>query len=138
MNFSDETVSKVATSIRNGFMDGNDGETVAQAALSSLTLADLMPWQPIATAPKDGRSMLVYYKNCLGKDRIIKAMFIPKNWEESDGEWAEYNEEKDCYYTPEGWYECCDNWDEYSHFMISSKNVPTHWMPLPNPPTEAK
>lgn len=42
MNFSDETVSKVATSIRNGFMDGNDGETVAQAALSSLTLADLM------------------------------------------------------------------------------------------------
>jgi hypothetical protein len=94
-------------------------------------------WEPIDTAPKDGIIVLVYYKNCLGKDRIIKAMYIRKYTEENDGDHAEYCEERDQYYTPEGWYECCDNWDEYSHFAIISENVPTHWQPLPDTPSLA-
>jgi hypothetical protein len=92
-------------------------------------------WKKIEEAPKDGTAMLIYYKNQCGKGRVIKAMYIPKDWEESDGEWAEYNEEKDCYYTPEGWYECCDNWDEYSHFLISGV-TPSHFQTLPSPPEQ--
>lgn len=147
MNFSDETVSKVGVAVveklalisRNVPLE-DLCDPLAQAALSSLTLADLMPWQPIETAPKDGRTVLVFYKNSLGKDRIIRVAYTQKFTEESDNDWAEYSEEKDCYYSPEGWYEQMEHWDEYGSCFVGADGVArfSHWMPLPNPPTEAK
>lgn len=92
-------------------------------------------WQLIETAPKS-TTILVFYKNCFGNGRIVKARYVEKDTEESDGEYsdnAEYNEEKDMYFTPEGWYELIDNWPDYSSCHIH-EGEPTHWMPLPEFP----
>lgn len=92
-------------------------------------------WQTIETAPK-AKAVLVYYKNSSDRDRVIKARFISKFTEENAEEWAEYNEEKDEYYTPEGWYEMIDNWDEYE--SVKMYEIPTHWQFLPEPPNGVK
>ena len=47
---------------------------------------------------------------------------------------AEYDEETDEYYIPEGWWEVIKNWDDYSCVAIA--DFVTHWMPLPEPPKE--
>jgi hypothetical protein len=95
-------------------------------------------WRPIETLDHK-KTVLVFYKNTCGKERIIKAAFYPKYSELADdhnyeGDDAEYNEADDAYYLPEGWYEFIDNWPEYSH--IRADISPTHWQPLPNPPAE--
>lgn len=87
-------------------------------------------WQPIETAPK-GIQVLIFYRNCHGKGRTIKAHYINKFTEESFEDFAECNDNGD-YFTPEGWYEDIDNWDEYSHVKVNY--YPTHWMSLPKPP----
>ena len=88
-------------------------------------------WKPIETAPK-GRDILVHYKNCFDKSRIVIARYIEKYTEESDNDYAEYSEEHDNYFTPEGWYEQIENWDEYSGLLIT--DAITHWMSLPTEP----
>lgn len=52
----------------------------------------------------------------------------------NDGIEAEYDEETDEYYMPEGWWEVIKNWDDYSCVAIG--DFVTHWMPLPQPPEE--
>ena len=92
-------------------------------------------WQPIETAPK-GKTVLVFYRNSLGKGRIVKATFIERFAQESDGEEhgnEEYDEARDRYTWPEGWYEQIDNW-EYAAAMFAGDHKPTHWMPLPAAP----
>lgn len=90
-------------------------------------------WNIIESVPK-GRAVLVYYKNSLGKGRTVKASYIEKFTEEATEEcdFGEYCEERDIYCWPEGWYEQIDNWDEFTGVAMS--NIPTHWMPLPQPP----
>ena len=45
---------------------------------------------------------------------------------------ADYDEETDEYYFPEGWWEVIKNWDDYS--CVAIEDTITHWMPLPEPP----
>lgn len=47
---------------------------------------------------------------------------------------ADYSEETDEYYFPEGWWEVIKNWDDYS--CVAIEDAVTHWMPLPEPPKE--
>ena len=46
----------------------------------------------------------------------------------------DYDEEADAYIIPEGWWETVDYADEFS----AVDDFITHWMPLPEPPKEAK
>lgn len=95
-----------------------------------------MDWMDIESAPRDGTPVLIHYKNKLGKGRTIKAMFAAKHCIEqhSDSDFYDYDEERDAYYMPEGWYECMDNWDDLAYVFVN-EGEPTHWMPLPPPPT---
>jgi hypothetical protein len=67
-----------------------------------------MNWQPIETAPKDGRPLLVYD----GQD------ITTAKWE------LDFD-----------WWEICVPSDGY---VDSNCISPTHWMPLPEPPTEVQ
>lgn len=78
-------------------------------------------WQPIETAPKDGRTLLLGHRNALGNWRTLRGRWIPKaeieeHWEEDD--------------FPEGFYEEAVEADEPNCWPTE----PTHWMPLPEPP----
>ena len=66
-------------------------------------------WQPIETAPKDGTACLVTY------DGIV----VPARWRLS-------RISKNLF----GWH--LDNWSDLD---IEFAMNPTHWMPLPEPPT---
>lgn len=85
--------------------------------------------------PESGQYVLAYLKNQLGKGRRIRAFYAAKFTEESNGDWdefAEYDEERDKYYTPEGWYET--NEYEETHWKVT--DPVSHWMPLPEPPND--
>jgi len=89
-----------------------------------------MNWQPIETAPKDGRKIFIYRHG----------------WEEAPiAIWGEHpdnpvvsHDHKEVYMS--GWIsdswamhgleEGFIGWDE----DIEDRNMPTHWMPLPEPP----
>ena len=68
---------------------------------------------------------------CVAMHTAKKSISV-RDWE---GSGAEYDEETDEYYYPEGWWECLFNWDEYSSVAI--EDFVTHWMPLPEPPKDA-
>jgi hypothetical protein len=83
-------------------------------------------WQPIETAPKTGRTLLLGYPNSLGNWRTVRGEwlsqdYIEQNWEEPDEAEA-------------GWYETSVEADDVpSCWPIT----PTHWQPLPKPPADA-
>ena len=66
----------------------------------------MVEWQPIETAPKDGTFILTF---CGGGEA----------WCPTISRW-----------NGDGWG------DEHSTFHIQGLNYPTHWMPLPPPPTQ--
>lgn len=93
-------------------------------------------WQPIETAPKTGRKILLYYKNEINNGRVILARYVNKFTEEVYDEDGDYDEANDTYYWPEGWYEQVDNQDDFSDVLLYSTHSPTHWMPLPAEPEQ--
>lgn len=82
-------------------------------------------WQPIETAPKDGRTMLLGCSNSHKKWRTMRGQwmseaYIDENWEDPDDA------------TP-GWYETVVEGDDIPNCWYIT---PTHWQPLPAAPTE--
>lgn len=86
--------------------------------------------------PPNNRSVLIrqetgYNDNkCTVVGQYVRQYELESSFD--DGDWAEYSEEKDEYFCPEGWYEQQINWDDYAFIHINEKV--THWMPLPEPP----
>lgn len=86
-----------------------------------------MTWQPIETAPKDEKEIILYRKNEDGSDRV------------TTGYWMELEHGKysgDC----GGPCRCPEYDDPPPPFWWSNDGgfaeefPPTHWMPLPEPP----
>ncbi len=67
-------------------------------------------WQPIETAPRDGRQIMVWVAN----GNITPHCFAPVSIT-SDSSW----------------------WDDSTGDQIEPIKGATHWMPLPEPPTKA-
>jgi hypothetical protein len=82
-------------------------------------------WQPISSAPKDGRTFLLGYPNQLGKWRTVRGQWFTNEeiseWENADDFEA-------------GWYETSVENDELPNCWLIS---PTHWIPLPAPPQDS-
>jgi hypothetical protein len=94
----------------------------AAQALGSLPV-ETNGWQPIETAPKDGRTLLLGYFNSAKKWRTLRGQwFTEGSMDEWDGV-ADYN--------PAGWYETSVENDDPPNCWHTE---PTHWMPLPKPP----
>lgn len=85
-------------------------------------------WQPIETAPKTGKKIILWYTNRNNLARTVMAQWL------TDEQAAE--NDFDGVGLEGGWYECIDNWDEYTKVAINQGD-PSHWMPLPKPPTAA-
>lgn len=85
-------------------------------------MTDLV-WQPIETAPKDGREVLLYGgtfidDNCFGGPYPFESITI--------GRWVGMDYPDD--FPWEG--NPCHSHDDYR------RHIPTHWMPLPPAPEE--
>lgn len=105
-----------------------DGYKNAKDILRAALTQPAQEWQDISTAPRDGSSVMLYGGEACSEignpypiDEAVKAY-----WNKE----ANYSEDEDGEYTAKGGWEFVDT----SYYGISLKN-PTHWMPLPAPPT---
>jgi len=80
-------------------------------------------WQPISSAPKDGRTLLLGYLNLSGKWRTVRGQWF------TDDQIAEWDNADDF---EADWYETSENDDEPPNCWLIS---PTHWTKLPAPPS---
>jgi hypothetical protein len=112
----------------NWMLYGDSFRETAKIALeAAFAQSEHVGWQPIETAPKTGRTLLLGYTNVLGKWRTvcgewISQACIDEQWEEPDDAEA-------------GWYETSAEADDVPNCWPIT---PTHWMPLPAAPTESK
>lgn len=91
------------------------------------TPAQAVPaWQPISTAPKDGRKLVLSYLNRSGKRRTVFGCWL------TDEQAAETD--ADDVGLKGGWYECIDNWPDFTQVAII-EGEPDFWQPLPAAPT---
>ena len=105
-------------------------------------LVDEMPdgWIPVAERlPENNVHVLLSCRTYGGNKYVCDGFHTEKFstptefYEDID---ADYNEETDEYYFPEGWWEVIKNWDDYS--CVAIEDTVTHWMPLPEPPEPPK
>lgn len=82
-------------------------------------------WQPIGTAPADGRTILLGYFNSHGNWRTLRGQWVTK--ERINEEW------EDADFFEAGWYETSVEADDAPSFWPTK---PTHWQPLPAAPTQ--
>lgn len=97
-----------------------------QHALSGAGPASETNWQPIETAPKDGRTLLLGYYNSLGKWRSLHGQWFEQ------AEMDEWTSDDDG--NPAGWYEISVENDDPPNCWATE---PTHWQPTPRPPEKA-
>jgi hypothetical protein len=74
-------------------------------------------WKPIESAPKDGTVVLLFLPDCNRKINIGQFR------DTGDVEYGKVIRERK-YWMVDGW------------FTVGADPVPTHWMPLPEPPKE--
>jgi hypothetical protein len=80
-------------------------------------------WQPIATAPKDGTAVLVYGPGMRPEDSGYSI--------------AVWNDNAAMLLMGKsGFSAMVAGWIAYSDSQIDIESQPTHWMPLPAPPTD--
>ncbi len=98
-------------------------------------------WTKISDiVPISGRKVLVCFTDKHNKHyRTIATYIAPKTVlaedflnEDYDNGFSEYDEEKDCYWSPGGFYEY--QYESDVNFYISG--TVTHWMPLPDKPED--
>lgn len=89
-------------------------------------------WQSIETAPKDGTEILLHAPACDYKGTNVKARTTYGHWRApSDTPRIKYQDG----FAPE------PEWEDFEPFWASwdggftEECPPTHWMPLPPPPT---
>ena len=92
-------------------------------------------WQSIDTAPKDGTEILLHAPACDYKGTNVKARTTYGHWRApSDTPRIKYQDG----FAPE------PKWEDFEPFWASwdggftEECPPTHWMPLPPPPTSAE
>jgi hypothetical protein len=108
-----------------GYYPRKNNDSLDSALFACWQAATASQWQPIETAPKDGRKIIVFYLNRNKLPRTVMASWLSEEQaNDIDNDGAGLNA---------GWYERTDNWDDYSHIAIQ-EGKPTNWMPLPQPP----
>jgi hypothetical protein len=109
-------------------------QLAAEHLLREATAPLFNRWVPVTEKMPKPVQVLAHFTNSMGKGRTIHAVYIPRwHMEQSvENDWAEYNEEKDEYYWPEGWYEVSECNDEWGYTFVDEKV--THWMPKPELP----
>lgn len=87
-------------------------------------------WMPIETAPKDGTEILIWREDC----GVLMGRYCSANdlRSMSDKERDELNEES--LFQEDWWGGDADG----GGYRLEGAEVPTHWMPLPQPPKESK
>lgn len=91
-------------------------------------------WQPIETAPKGQRILVVTEKRV----PFFAKYILPRTHKASTAydspDWADHDEEEDVYWCPEGWYyeqdceQCEIDWRQYGGMPL------IYWMPAPEVP----
>ena len=82
-------------------------------------------WQPIETAPKDGKPILILNGETIPETPNIRvASFL----DGPDAHRLGYKAYLDC----GGWL----IWNDDADFYVEGAQYPTHWMPLPAPPPQ--
>lgn len=95
----------------------------ADAEIEQLKNAAATTWQPIETAPKNGRTLLLGYYNQCNKWRTVRGQWFSQ--EQIDDEWEEAEGA-----TP-GWFETSAEADDVPSCWAIT---PSHWMTLPRAP----
>lgn len=90
----------------------------------------MQDWQPIATAPKDGRSVLVHYINAFGSGRTVKAAYFEAGTLDMDDSVDDEAVDEEGKNVAAGWYADSDHHDPG---YMPMPETPIAWMPLPDP-----
>ena len=89
-------------------------------------------WRLIETAPKQ-RKIIVHYLNEAGRHRTVMACYYGEKSLEMHDDYDDvgtWDEESGTLFADAGWYEEHDS----DNPILPLGGVPTHWMPLPEPP----
>lgn len=78
-------------------------------------MTDKNQWQPIATAPKDGTVVDLYFPINDWEDEMIYGYGRMTEWSYEDGKWGSAA-------------------GGLSRLVTATDKQPSHWMPIPNPP----
>lgn len=88
------------------------------------------PWQVIETAPKE-RPVLVAFVNTYGNSRVVKAVYFDAGRISMEDDYPGEIDDEGCN-AQAGWFEDSDS-HEPAYWQMTY--APTHWMPLPDPPS---